>query len=85
VVLAVAHLALLGLGVLGLLGLPADARVLSSIPLTTVAFSTIMYLTVAAEVRFVFPLIPLVLPYSALGLAQLAQLLRSAKPMEPEG
>lgn len=82
--LAAAHLALLALGIYALFGLPADARVLSSIPLTTVLFSTIMYLTVAAEVRFVFPLIPLVLPYSALGLVKLVGRMGSARPAGSE-
>lgn len=82
--LAAAHLVLLALGIFAFLGLPADARALSSIPLTTVVFSTIMYLTVAAEVRFVFPLIPLILPYSALGLVELVGRLGSARPAELE-
>jgi hypothetical protein len=76
--LAAGHLVLLALGAFALLGLGADARALGSIPLTTVIFSTIMYLMVAAEVRFVFPLIPLVLPYSALGLVKVAGLVKPA-------
>jgi len=80
--LAAAHMLLLVLGAFALFGLPADARVLGVIPLTTVLFSTIMYLAVAAEVRFAFPLIPLVLPYSALGLVNLGARLRSARPAE---
>ena len=78
-VLAAAHLLLLGLGVFALFVLPPDARGLTFIPLTTVVFSTIMYLTVASLVRFVFPLVPIVLPYSGLGLVDLAGRLRTRR------
>ncbi|MFZ1946890.1 MAG: glycosyltransferase family 39 protein [bacterium] len=65
--LAAAHLALVALMICSLAVLPPDVRAIGFAPLTTIVFSTIMYLAVAAEVRFVFPLVPLVLPYSALG------------------
>ena len=78
-VLAIAHILLLGLAAYALLLLPSDARSLTFIPLTTVIFSTIMYLTVASVVRLVFPLVPLVLPYSGLGLVDLAGRLRTRR------
>jgi len=65
--LAAAHLALVVLMIYALAAIPPDVRAIGFAPLTTIVFSTIMYLAVAAEVRFVFPLVPLVLPYSALG------------------
>ena len=64
------HAAFLLLGLYGLAATPAGARYLSLVPVTTIALSTILYLAVAAEVRFVFPLIPLLLPYSAYGLVR---------------
>jgi 4-amino-4-deoxy-L-arabinose transferase-like glycosyltransferase len=62
------HAAFLLLGLYGLAMTPAAARYLNLVPVTTIVLSTILYLAVAAEVRFVFPLIPLLLPYSAYGL-----------------
>ncbi len=62
------HAAFLLLGAYGLARTPAAARYLNMVPVTTIVLSTILYLSVAAVVRFVFPLIPLVLPYSAYGL-----------------
>ena len=69
IALAGAHLVLLGLAAFGALWLPHDGRALSVFPVTTIVFSSLVYLAVASEVRFVFPLIPLLLPYSALGAA----------------
>ena len=77
--LASFHLGLIALGVCGLLGLTRETKVLSFFPLTTVVFSSIMYLAVASEVRFVFPLVPLVLPYSAVGLLRLLESLAGGK------
>jgi 4-amino-4-deoxy-L-arabinose transferase-like glycosyltransferase len=74
--LAAAHLVLVSLAIYGVLRLPAGAGVPSIFPITTIIFSSVMYLAVAAEVRFVFPLIPLLLPYSGLGLAGLWRRLR---------
>ena len=62
------HAAFLVLGLYGLARTPAASRYLNMVPVTTIVLSTILYLAVAAEVRFVFPLIPLLLPYSAYGL-----------------
>ncbi|HEC83605.1 MAG TPA: phospholipid carrier-dependent glycosyltransferase [Firmicutes bacterium] len=71
IALAVSHLALLGLAIYGLNSIVADRRYLSFVPLATIVFSTLAYLAVAAEVRFVFPLIPLVLPFAAGGFSRL--------------
>jgi 4-amino-4-deoxy-L-arabinose transferase-like glycosyltransferase len=62
------HAAFLLLGLYGLVRTPAARRYLNIVPVTTIVLSTVLYLAVAAEVRFVFPLIPLLLPYSAHGL-----------------
>ena len=62
------HAVFLLLGIYGLARTPAATRYLNMVPVTTIVLSTILYLAVAAEVRFVFPLIPLLLPYSAYGL-----------------
>lgn len=62
------HAVFLLLGIYGLARAPAAARYLNMVPVTTIVLSTVLYLAVAAEVRFVFPLIPLLLPYSAYGL-----------------
>jgi hypothetical protein len=74
--LAAAHLALVSLAIYGVLRLPAGAGAPSIFPITAIIFSSVMYLAVAAEVRFVFPLIPLLLPYSGLGLARIWRRLR---------
>jgi hypothetical protein len=71
IALASAHLIILGLALYALLGIAPDARRLSFVPITTVAFSTATYLAVPCAVRLVYPLIPVVLPYSALGLARI--------------
>lgn len=62
------HAAFLLLGLYGLVRTPAETRCLNLVPVATIVLSTILYLAVAAVVRFVFPLIPLLLPYSAYGL-----------------
>jgi len=62
------HAVFLLLGIYGLARTPAAARYLNMVPVTMIVLSTILYLAVAAEVRFVFPLIPLLLPYTAYGL-----------------
>jgi 4-amino-4-deoxy-L-arabinose transferase-like glycosyltransferase len=69
---------LLGLGLLGIFHLPADRRVLVLVPVTTILVSSAMYLAVAAEVRFVFPLIALLFPLSAAGLMALVGRVRPA-------
>jgi hypothetical protein len=66
-VLAAFHLALIGFGIYGLTQIPASIRYLTLVPLTTIVLSSLMYLAVASEVRFVLPLVPLLLPYSARG------------------
>jgi Dolichyl-phosphate-mannose-protein mannosyltransferase len=71
--IAVTHLALIVLALYGALWVPPEARALGSFPATTIIFSSLMYLTVASEVRFVFPLIPLLLPYSAWGIASIGR------------
>jgi 4-amino-4-deoxy-L-arabinose transferase-like glycosyltransferase len=62
------HAVFLALGIYGLFRGRAGTRHLSIVPITTIVLSTALYMAVAAEVRFVFPLIPLLLPYSAYGL-----------------
>ncbi|MGD9401538.1 MAG: glycosyltransferase family 39 protein [bacterium] len=62
------HGIFLVLGFVGLIRAPAARRYLNIVPVTTIVLSTVLYLAVAAEVRFVFPLIPLLLPYTAYGL-----------------
>jgi 4-amino-4-deoxy-L-arabinose transferase-like glycosyltransferase len=69
--IAALHCAFLLLGFYGFWKSPGTARHLSIIPIATILVSTVLYLTVAAEVRFVFPLIPLLLPYSAFGFTRL--------------
>jgi len=64
------HAVFLALGLYGLLKSPAATRYLGIVPVTTIVLSTALYMAVAAEVRFVFPLIPLLLPYSAYGLVR---------------
>jgi hypothetical protein len=61
------HMGLICLGFYGCFRAPGDLRYLGFVPLTTVVFSSLMYLAVASVVRFVFPLIPLLLPYAAAG------------------
>lgn len=61
------HAVLLALGLYGLIRGPSTMRHLNIVPVTTIVLSTALYLAVAAEVRFVFPLIPLLLPYTAYG------------------
>jgi hypothetical protein len=80
--LAATHLILMALALYGALWLPPEARALSIFPVTTILFSSLMYLTVASEVRFVFPLVPLLLPYSAWGAASIGRsvLASRAKP-----
>lgn len=62
------HAILLLLGLYGFTQIRGESRYLSIVPVTTIVLSTIMYLAVAAEVRFVFPLIPILVCYSAYGL-----------------
>jgi 4-amino-4-deoxy-L-arabinose transferase-like glycosyltransferase len=61
------HFGLLAMAVYGYRRVPPGARHLRFIPLTVILVSTAMYLGVAAVVRFIFPLIPLLLPFSAAG------------------
>ena len=61
------HLGLLGFAVYGYRQVPPGARHLRFIPLTVILVSTVVYLGVAAMVRFIFPLIPVLLPFSAAG------------------
>jgi len=82
IALAAAHIVMLALAVYALFGLQPDARRLSFVPVTTVVFSSLMYLSVACVVRFVFPLVPVVLPYSALGLIKIATGLGLARKPE---
>jgi 4-amino-4-deoxy-L-arabinose transferase-like glycosyltransferase len=79
IALAAGHLALIMLAVYCLLIMPSDRLTLSFVPLTTVVFSSLAYLAVASEVRFVFPLVPLILPYSAFGLLAIGKRLRPVK------
>jgi 4-amino-4-deoxy-L-arabinose transferase-like glycosyltransferase len=65
------HLILICLGIYGSFRSPGAIRHLSFVPLVTIVFSSMMYLSVASEVRFVFPLIPLLLPYAAGGLVNM--------------
>jgi 4-amino-4-deoxy-L-arabinose transferase-like glycosyltransferase len=65
--IAVLHALLIGFAFLGASRIPGELRYLSIIPITTILFSSLMYLIAASEVRFVFPLIPLLLAYSAIG------------------
>jgi hypothetical protein len=74
---AITHCTLIALGIYGLVMIPGDTRYLALVQVTTILFTSIMYLTVASLVRFVFPLIPLLLPFSAGGLVSLAERLRS--------
>lgn len=71
--LAVTHVMLVAFALYGAIWLPPEARALGIFPVTTIVFSSLMYLTVASEVRFVFPLIPLLLPYSARGVASMGR------------
>ncbi len=70
--LAVSHMIMLILAAFGLRALKPQTRYLSFVPVTIIIVSSLAYLAVASEVRFVFPLIPLVLPFSAAGLRQFA-------------
>ena len=65
--LAAAHLLIIGFALFGVFRIPGGIRYLSFVPITTVLLSSFLYLTVASEVRFVFPLVPILLPYSAVG------------------
>lgn len=69
--IATFHTLLLLAGAYGLARSPRPTRYLSIIPVTTIVLSTILYLAIAAAVRFVLPLIPLLLPYSAYGFVSL--------------
>jgi hypothetical protein len=71
VAVAACHTLLLLFGLYGLVRSPAFTRYLSIIPVTTIVLSTILYLAIAAVVRFVFPLIPLVLAYSSYGFVSM--------------
>ncbi len=68
VLLAIAHALMLAFAIYGLEVMPPAGKFLSFVPLTIIVVSTLAYLAVAAEVRFVLPLVPLVLPFSAAGL-----------------
>jgi 4-amino-4-deoxy-L-arabinose transferase-like glycosyltransferase len=65
--IAALHLLIIGFAFFGVFKIPGGIRYLSFVPITTVLFSSLLYLTVASEVRFVFPLVPMLLPYSAVG------------------
>jgi 4-amino-4-deoxy-L-arabinose transferase-like glycosyltransferase len=71
VAVAACHTLLLLFGLYGLVRSPASTRYLSIIPVTTIVLSTILYLAIAAVVRFVLPLIPLVLAYSSYGFVSM--------------
>ena len=73
------HALLLIFGLYGLFRAPPASRYLNIVPVTTIVLTTILYMAVAAEVRFVFPLIPLVLPYSAHGFVSAIE--RKSGPM----
>jgi hypothetical protein len=75
---AVGHLALIALGVYGFATMPRGTRYLGFVQVTTIVFASVMYLAVACVVRFVFPLIPLLLPFSARGFLGLARKIRSS-------
>ena len=77
--LAATHLALVLFALYGALALPPEAQMLGVFPVTTIIFSSLMYLAVASEVRFVFPLIPLLLPYSAWGVASLGRTILASR------
>jgi hypothetical protein len=74
---AVSHCILIALGIYGFVTIPSGSRYLAFVQLTTIVFSSITYLAVAPVVRFVFPLIPLLLPFSAMGFLNLTNKLRS--------
>ena len=65
--IAALHLLIIGFAFFGVFKIPGGIRYLSFVPITTVLLSSLLYLTVASEVRFVFPLVPMLLPYSAVG------------------
>jgi len=74
---AVSHCILIVLGIYGFVTIPRGSRYLAFVQVTTILFASIMYLAVAPVVRFVFPLIPLLLPFSARGFLGLTDKLRS--------
>jgi hypothetical protein len=74
---AVSHSMMIAFGIYGLARIPRGSRYLAFVQVTTIVFASVMYLTVASVVRFVFPLIPLLLPFSARGFLSLADRLRS--------
>ncbi len=74
---AASHCILIALGICGFVTIPSGSRYLAFVQVTTIVFSSIMYLAVAPVVRFVFPLIPLLLPFSARGFLNLMYRLRS--------
>ena len=74
---AVSHCIAIALGIYGFVTIPRDSRYLAFVQVTTIVFASAMYLTVASVVRFIFPLIPLLLPFSAGGFLNLAGRLRS--------
>jgi 4-amino-4-deoxy-L-arabinose transferase-like glycosyltransferase len=65
------HLGLICLAIYGCFQAPSHLHYLGFVPWTTVVFSSIAYLAVASVVRFVFPLVPLLLPYAAAGFLSL--------------
>lgn len=71
--IAALHLLIIGFAFFGLFKIPGGIRYLSFVPITTVLLSSLLYLTVASVVRFVFPLVPLLLPYSAVGFLAATQ------------
>jgi hypothetical protein len=69
--LAAAHVLIIGLAAYALLDMAPDARRLSFVPVTAVLFLTAVYLTVACTARLAYPLVAIILPHSALGLARI--------------
>jgi len=75
--IAALHAAFLLLGLYGVFKTPVETRYLNMVPVTLIILSSVLHLAVAAEVRFVFPLIPVLLPYSAFGLISVLMRVRS--------
>jgi 4-amino-4-deoxy-L-arabinose transferase-like glycosyltransferase len=76
---AATHCLFIALGIYGFLAIPSYIKYLAFVQITTIVFSSIMYLTITSVVRFVFPLIPLLLPFSAMGFLSLVDKLRLAR------
>jgi len=74
---AVSHCIMIALGIYGFVTIPRGSRYLALVQITTIVFASITYLAVACVVRFVFPLIPLLIPFSARGFLNLTDRFRS--------